>query len=298
MVAALRVRKGIVLAGGDGTRMYPTTQVVCKQLLPVYDKPMIYYPLSTLMHFGIRDVLVISTPKDIHHFNRLFGDGDHLGLRISYSVQEKPQGIAQAFIIGEKFIAAEPVALILGDNIFYGVVDLLPEIENYSGGALIFGYYMKNPQRYGVLEFDDRGGAISIEEKPTKPRSNYAVTGFYIFDHEVVGIAKGLKPSARGELEITDVNNEYLKRGRLKAVRLGRGIAWLDTGTHDSMLAASNFIETVEKRQGVKIGCVEEIAYRKGFIDRRQFQHIIDKTAHNSYREYLEEIIREIDRAG
>lgn len=295
---AVRVKKGIILAGGDGTRMYPTTQVACKQLLPVYDKPMIYYPLSTLMLFGINDVLIISTPKDIHHFESLFGDGSHLGLQMSYAVQERPEGIAQAFIIGEKFIGTEPVALILGDNIFYGVVDLLPAIEKYRGGALIFGYYMKNPQRYGVLELDEKGVVVSIEEKPKQPKSNYAVTGFYIYDSEVVGIAGGLKPSARGELEITDVNNEYLRRGKLMAVRLGRGIAWLDTGTHDSMLAAGNFIETVEKRQGVKIGCVEEIAYRNGFIDRSQFRKIIDGMAHNSYREYLREIMREIDSAG
>ena len=294
----MRVKKGIILAGGDGTRMYPTTQVACKQLLPVYDKPMIYYPLSTLMQFGIRDILIISTPKDIHHFESLFEDGSGLGLRMSYAVQERPEGIAQAFIIAEKFIDAEPVAMILGDNIFYGVVDLLPRIEKYRGGALIFGYYMKNPQRYGVLELDEKGEVVSIEEKPKQPKSNYAVTGLYIYDSEIVKIAGNLKPSARGELEITDVNNEYLRRGRLEAVRLGRGVAWLDTGTHDSMLAAGNFIETVEKRQGVKIGCVEEIAYRKGFIDRNRFKKIIDGMARNSYREYLREIMKELDSAG
>lgn len=292
---AVNVKKGIILAGGSGSRLYPATQVTCKQLLPVYDKPMIYYPLSTLMHFGIREILLISTPHDIDHFKELFGNGGHLGLDITYRVQERPEGIAQAFIIGEKFVANDPVALILGDNIFYGVVNFLNEVENFGGGALIFGYYMKNPQRYGVVVFDDSGKPVLIEEKPARPGSNYAVTGFYVYDSDVAEIAKNLKPSGRGELEITDVNNEYLKRGRLKVAKLGRGIAWLDTGTSESMLAAGNFIATIEKRQGIKLGCIEEIAYRKNYINRTQFKDLMDRISDNAYGDYLNEVLREID---
>lgn len=290
-----RVTKGIILAGGSGTRLYPVTQVVCKQLLPVYDKPMIYYPLSTLMLFGIQDILIISTPSDIPKFEALFGDGHHLGLNISYEVQPKPEGIAQAFVIGEKFIGNDSVALILGDNIFYGVFDFLPEAATFRDGALVFGYWVKDPERYGVAEFDATGKAISIEEKPTHPRSNYAITGLYLYDNDVVKIAKQLKPSKRGELEITDVNRAYLERGSLKVVKLGRGIAWLDTGTHESMLDAGEFIATIEKRQGLKIACIEEIAYRQRFINRQQMERIIGEMGKNEYRRYLEDIMNEVN---
>ncbi len=290
-----RVTKGIILAGGSGTRLYPVTQVVCKQLLPVYDKPMIYYPLSTLMLFGIQDILIISTPSDIPKFEALFGDGHHLGLNISYEVQPKPEGIAQAFVIGEKFIGNDSVALILGDNIFYGVFDFLPEAATFRDGALVFGYWVKDPERYGVAEFDATGKAISIEEKPTHPRSNYAITGLYLYDNDVVKIAKQLKPSKRGELEITDVNRAYLERGSLKVVKLGRGIAWLDTGTHESMLDAGEFIATIEKRQGLKIACIEEIAYRQRFINRQQMDMIIGEMGNNEYRRYLEDIMNEVN---
>jgi glucose-1-phosphate thymidylyltransferase len=289
------VKKGIILAGGSGTRLYPVTQIACKQLLPINDKPMIYYPLSTLMLFGINEILLISTPKDIPHFQNLLGDGRHLGLSISYKVQETPAGIAQAFIIGEEFTGNDNVVLILGDNIFYGKYDFLREAQSFHGGALIFGYYVKDAQRYGVVEFDENGRVVSIEEKPKKAKSNYAVTGLYIYDSNVVKIAKSLEPSARGELEITDINNAYLKQGKLMVRILGRGIAWLDTGTHESMLAASNFIATIEKRQGLKIACIEEIAYRMRFINRRQIQKILDEMAENEYKDYLREVIREID---
>ncbi len=290
-----KVSKGIILAGGSGTRLYPVTQVVCKQLLPVYDKPMIYYPLSTLMLFGIQDILIISTPSDIPKFEALFGDGRHLGLNISYAIQPKPEGIAQAFVIGEKFIGNDSVALILGDNIFYGVFDFLPEAATFRDGALVFGYWVKDPERYGVAEFDVSGKAISIEEKPAHPKSNYAITGLYLYDNDVVKIAKGLKPSKRGELEITDVNRAYLDRGELKVVKLGRGIAWLDTGTHESMLDAGEFIATIEKRQGLKIACIEEIAYRQRFINRQQMDRIIGEMGNNEYRRYLEAIINEVN---
>ncbi len=290
-----QVQKGIILAGGAGTRLYPVTQVACKQLLPVYDKPMIYYPLSTLMLFGVTDILIISTPVDTPNFQALLGDGSSLGLRISYRVQEKPEGIAQAFLIGEDFIGDDSVVLILGDNIFYGVYDFLREARSFREGALVFGYYVSDPQRYGVVEFDESGKAVSLEEKPAHPKSNYAITGLYLYDSEVVSIAKSLKPSARGELEITDVNKAYLERGKLQVVRLGRGIAWLDTGTHDSMLDASNFIATIEKRQGQKIACIEEIAYRMRFINRQQVKRLLDKMADNTYKEYLEDVVREID---
>jgi len=290
-----QIQKGIILAGGAGSRLYPVTQVACKQLMPVYDKPMIYYPLSTLMLFGVTDILLISTPDDTPSFQSLLGDGSYLGLNISFQVQPKPEGIAQAFLIGEEFIGDDSVVLILGDNVFYGVYDFLREARSFRQGALVFGYYVKDPERYGVVEFDEVGKAISIEEKPAQPKSNYAVTGLYLYDSEVVKIARSLKPSARGELEITDVNRAYLEKGNLKVVRLGRGIAWLDTGTHDSMLDASNFIATIEKRQGQKIACVEEIAYRMRFINRQQMQALLDRMADNSYKGYLLDVMREID---
>jgi len=290
-----QIRKGIILAGGAGTRLYPVTQIACKQLLPIYDKPMIYYPISTLMLFGITDILIISTPVDTPRFQDLLGDGNRLGLNISYKVQEKPEGIAQAFIIGEEFIGDDSVALILGDNIFYGVYDFLRDARSFTQGAMVFGYYVNDPERYGVVEFDRDGQAVSIEEKPQKPKSNYAVTGLYLYDTEVVSIASALRPSARGELEITDVNRVYLERGKLKVVRLGRGIAWLDTGTHESLLEAGNFMATVEKRQGQKIACLEEIAYRMGLVDRDQMAALANEMADNSYRDYLLGVIKEID---
>jgi len=287
MTTSDNIKKGIILAGGNGTRLFPMTQVACKQLLPVYDKPMIYYPLGTLMQFGISEILIISTPTDIHHFRELFGNGEGLGLTIKFAAQESPEGIAQALIIGEEFIGSDPVALILGDNIFYGVVDFYDEVQNFTGGALIFGYYMKDPRRYGVIEFADNGEPANIAEKPADPQSNYAVTGLYVYDAEAISIAKGLKPSARGELEITDINNDYLRRGQLNVIKLGRGVAWLDTGTADSLLTAANFISTMEKRQGIKLGCVEEIAYRRGFIDRDRFRKLIEAMPGNEYRAYL-----------
>ncbi|MCX6834534.1 MAG: glucose-1-phosphate thymidylyltransferase RfbA [candidate division Zixibacteria bacterium] len=289
------VKKGIILAGGSGTRLYPVTQVACKQLLPIYDKPMIYYPLSTLMLFGISDILVISTPDDTPKFKELLGDGSRLGIRLSYKVQPRPEGIAQAFLVGEEFIADDSVALILGDNIFYGVYDFLREARRFSDGAMVFGYYVKDPQRYGVVAFDQKGNAISIEEKPAQPKSHYAVTGLYLYDSHVVSIARSMKPSARGELEITDVNKAYLERGKLAVARLGRGIAWLDTGTHDSLLDAGNFIATIEKRQGQKIACLEEVALRMGMIDREQLAGIIRNMGDNSYREYLSGVLSEAD---
>ncbi|SYZ73043.1 dTDP-glucose pyrophosphorylase (glucose-1-phosphate thymidylyltransferase) [Candidatus Zixiibacteriota bacterium] len=289
------VKKGIILAGGSGSRLYPVTQVACKQLLPLYDKPMIYYPLSTLMLFGITDILIISTPKDIPQFEGLFGDGHHLGLNISYKIQENPAGIAQAFIIGADFIGDDNVILILGDNIFYGVYDFLRHARDFREGATVFGYYVRDPQRYGVVEFDEKGVAVSIEEKPKHPKSNFAVTGLYLYDNRVVEIARNLKPSGRGELEITDVNRAYLKMGQLRVEKLGRGIAWLDTGTHESMLDAQNFIATIEKRQGLKIACIEEIAYRMRFINRKQMQFLLDNMADNDYKKYLLEVVREVD---
>ena len=289
------VRKGIILAGGAGSRLYPITKVACKQLLPVYDKPMIYYPLSTLMLFGVTDVLIISTPQDTPGFEALLGDGTQLGLNICYRVQPQPRGIAEAFLIGEEFIGDDSVVLILGDNVFYGVYDFLREARTFREGALVFGYYVRDPERYGVVEFDNDGRAVSIEEKPIKPRSNYAVTGLYLYDSDVVSIAKELKPSPRGELEITDINRAYLSRDRLKVVKLGRGIAWLDTGTHDSLFDAGNFIATIEKRQGQKIACIEEIAYRMRFINRRQMQTLLDDMGDNSYKKYLLEVVREVD---
>jgi len=289
------IKKGIILAGGSGSRMYPSTQITCKQFLPVYDKPMIYYPLSTLMLYGITDIMIISTPEDTPRFERMFGNGSNLGLNISYEIQTSPNGIAQALIIGEKFINNDSFILILGDNLFYGVYDFLRDARSFHDGALLFGYYVKEPQRYGVIEFDEKDNVLSIEEKPSNPKSNYAVTGLYLYDSDAVDIAKSLKPSARGELEITDVTNEYLKRGKLKAVRLGRGIAWLDTGTHESLLDASNFIATIEKRQGQKVACLEEIAYRMKYINREQIDRVLASMGESSYKQYLRDVVKEVN---
>jgi glucose-1-phosphate thymidylyltransferase len=283
--------RGIILAGGRATRLYPITRAVCKQLLPVYDKPMVYYPLSVLMLAGIREILIISTPQDICRFRDLFGDGRGLGLKLSYIAQPEPVGIAQAFIVGEKFIGRESVCLILGDNIFYGnnLTEYLQEAAALKKGAIIFAYYVNNPQRYGVVEFDKNNRALSIEEKPKKPKSNWAVTGLYFYDNQVSGIARKLKPSARGELEISDLNNQYRKRGALKARLLGRGYAWLDTGTYESLIDASFFIKTIEERQGLKVGCVEEIAYRMGYITGKQLKQHAD-SMNTSYGEYLRSV--------
>lgn len=290
------INKGIILAGGAGSRLYPLTLVASKQLQPVYDKPMIYYPLATLMVAGINDVLIISTPSDTPRFEALLGDGSRWGIKITYRVQPEPKGIAQAFLVGEEFIAGGPVCLILGDNIFYGKMGLDAILRGFTGGAVIFGYRVHDPERYGVVEFDAWGKAISIEEKPAAPRSSYAVPGLYLYDHNVTEIAKSMKPSARGELEITDVNMEYLRRGDLHVFPLGRGIAWLDTGTHTSLLEASHFIGTLEARQGLKIACLEEIALRMGFIDREKMQQVIGETPESSYRAYLERIFHEWHR--
>ena len=288
------IRKGIVLAGGAGNRLYPLTLVASKQLQPVYDKPMIYYPLATLMMAGIKDILIISTPHDTPRFEALLGDGSCWGIQISYRVQPEPKGIAQTFLVGEDFIAGESVCLILGDNIFYGKVGLDVIVREFNSGAVIFGYYVHDPERYGVVEFDATGKIISIEEKPVTPKSNYAVPGLYLYDRHISEIAKSIKPSARGELEITDVNMEYLRRGDLQVIPLGRGIAWLDTGTHTSLLEASHFIGTLEARQGLKIACLEEIAFRMGFIDKEKMQQVIAEIPKSGYREYLERILRDI----
>ncbi len=285
--------KGIILAGGTGSRLYPITHITSKQLLPIYDKPMVYYPLSTLMLFGIREILLITTAHDLDQFKDLLGDGRRLGLKISYAVQERANGIAQALVIGNSFIDGDNVTLILGDNIFYGDYQFLKESRDFKGGARIFSYYVNDPERYGVLEFDKDGRAVSIEEKPEKPKSNYVVTGLYMYDSEACKIAGALKPSGRGEFEISDVNREYLKRGRLTVVKLGRGIAWLDTGTTESMLAAGNFIATIENRQGLKVACLEEVAYRMKFINRKQLIKLAEEMADNSYKEYLLDIIKE-----
>ena len=281
--------KGIILAGGSGTRLYPITKVISKQIIPVYDKPMIYYPLSVLMLSGIREILVISTPEDIGLYERLLGNGNQLGLRIEYAIQPSPDGLAQAFIIGEKFIGADNVCMVLGDNIFYGYnfSSILTEAANLDDGAIVFGYYVNDPERYGVAEFNAEGKVLSIEEKPAKPKSNYAVTGLYFYSNDVVEKAKNLKPSARGELEITDLNRLYLEEDRLSVKLLGRGFAWLDTGTHDSLMQASNFIATIEQRQGLKVSCIEEIAYKKGYIDREQLLQLAEQLKKNQYGEYL-----------
>ncbi len=287
--------KGIILAGGKATRLYPITKVTCKQLLPVYDKPMVYYPLSVLMLAKIKDILLISTPEDLPRFKDLLGDGSSLGIELSYATQKQPKGIAQSLIIGDKFIGGDNVALILGDNIFYGhnLTELLDEASALKNGALVFGCYVKDPQRYGVIEFNKNNKVISIEEKPKKPKSKWAVTGLYFYDNQAVKIAHKIKPSLRGELEITDVNNAYIKNGNLKVKLLGRGYSWLDTGTYDSLIEASMFIKTIEDRQGLKIGCIEEIAYRMGFINKRQLAKLAGDI-NTGYGEYLKDILRDV----
>jgi glucose-1-phosphate thymidylyltransferase len=283
------MRKGIILAGGSGTRLYPVTRVVSKQLMPIYDKPMIYYPLSVLMLAGIRDILIISTPEDLPNFERLLGDGGQVGLSLSYKVQPRPEGLAQAFLIGKDFIDADPVSLILGDNIFFGhnLTETLKRANSVKTGGVVFGYAVKDPKRYGVLAFDENQKVVGIEEKPVRPASNYAVTGLYFYDNQVVDIAAGLKPSNRGELEITDLNAVYLKRGQLSVELLGRGYAWLDTGTHEALQQAASYVQAIQQRQGFKISCIEEIAYRLGYIDSEQLLRLAADMQKNDYGQYL-----------
>jgi len=287
--------KGIILAGGSGSRLYPLTRSISKQLIPVYDKPMIYYPMSALMLAGIKDILIISTPHDLPRFSNLFGNGSDLGINISYSEQPHPGGLAQAFLIGKEFIGNDPVCLVLGDNIFFGpgFADIVRRCSKLTDGGIIFGYLVKDPQRYGVVEFDQQNNVIGIEEKPTKPKSRYAVPGLYFYDNEVIAIAESLTPSARGEIEITDINNIYLRRGKLKVELLGRGFCWLDTGTHESLQQASNYVQTIQERQGLKIACLEEIAYRLGYIDREQVERLADSMLKNQYGQYLLDLLRE-----
>ncbi len=287
--------KGIILAGGSGTRLYPLTKCMSKQLLPVYDKPTIYYPLSTLMLAGIREILVISTPRDLPMIQSLLGDGQSLGISLTYREQAQPQGIAQAFLIGEEFIGHDPVCLILGDNIFYGqdMSNMLEKASQIEKGAILFAYHVQDPERYGVVEFDHSGIAISLQEKPQKPRSSWAVTGLYFYDSTVVSLAQGLRPSARGELEITDLNLAYLKQGSLRVNQFGRGVAWLDSGTYDSLIAASHFVQTIEQRQGLKVACIEEIALLKGYVTLEQFEKLAENYASSQYGQYLRQILRE-----
>jgi glucose-1-phosphate thymidylyltransferase len=287
------ISKGIILAGGSGTRLHPLTQVACKQLLPIYDKPMIYYPLSTLMLGGIRDILLISTPRDLPMFERLFGDGSELGLRIAYAKQPSPEGIAQAFLIGEEFIQGDGAALILGDNVFYGQLDFFRDALKLDFGARVFAYPVSDPQNYGVVEFNKDGRVLSIEEKPKEPKSHYVVPGLYIYDSKVVSICRALKPSPRGELEITDVNQEYLRRGELRVGVVGRGFAWLDTGSPDRLLEAGEYVATIERRQGLKIACLEEIAWYMGFIDKKQLSRLAAQHPGTEYRNYLQTIVTE-----
>ncbi|MDH3330415.1 MAG: glucose-1-phosphate thymidylyltransferase RfbA [Desulfobulbaceae bacterium] len=287
--------KGIILAGGSGTRLYPITRVISKQLIPIYDKPMIYYPLSALMLAGIRDILIISTPYDLPRFSELFGNGAHLGIKISYAEQPHPEGLAQAFLIGKEFIADDSVSLVLGDNIFFGhgFAEIVQRCSRLTEGGIIFGYLVKDPERYGVVEFDKDKNVMGIEEKPQKPKSRYAVPGLYFYDNNVVSIAESIKPSSRGELEITDINNWYLKQGKLKVELLGRGFCWLDTGTHESLQQASSYVQAVQERQGLKISCLEEIAYRLGYIDREQVERLAKSMLKNQYGEYLMNLLKD-----